>query len=116
MRSSLDLGTWLSDDEQQLARRLLIPTVQLDSSSPDLDHVLEDTGAFAALVIDGMVMHRMVVGGRQILRLLGPGDIVVHTWAPRSEILTHSSKRVEHHAHIALLGGHLVERTRHFPA
>ena len=70
-----DLGTWLSDDEQQLARRLLIPTVQLDSSSPDLDHVLEDTGAFAALVIDGMVMHRMVVGGRQILRLLGPGDI-----------------------------------------
>ena len=109
-----DLGTWLSDEEQQLARRLLVPTVQLDSSSPDLDHVLEDASAFAALLIDGMVMHRMVVGGRHP-QLLGPGDLVVHTWAPRSEILTQSSKRVEHHAQIALLGRQLVNGARHFP-
>jgi CRP/FNR family cyclic AMP-dependent transcriptional regulator len=110
-----ELGTWLSDEEQQLARRLLVPTAHLDSSSPELDHVLEDAGAFAALLIDGMVMHRMVVGGRQILRLLGPGDLVVHTWAPRSEILTYSSKRVENQAEIALLGRQLVNGARHFP-
>jgi CRP/FNR family transcriptional regulator, cyclic AMP receptor protein len=110
-----DLGTWLSDEEQTLARRLLVPTVHLDSSSPELDRVLDDAGAFAALLIDGMVGHRMVVGGRQILRLLGPGDIIVHTWAPRSEILSDSSKRVENHAEVALLGRQLVNGARHFP-
>jgi hypothetical protein len=93
----------------------LVPTVHLDSSSPELDRVLEDAGAFAALLIDGMVGHRMVVGDRQILRLLGPGDIIVHTWAPRSEILSDSRKRVENHAEIALLGRQLVHGARHFP-
>lgn len=110
-----ELGTWLSPEEQELARRIVVPTARLDPGSPDLDRVLEESDAFAALLLGGMVMHRMAVGGRQILRLLGPGDIIVHTWAPRSEILGYTTKRAAGYAHIALLGRHLVNAARQFP-
>lgn len=110
-----DLGAWLSHDEQERARRLRVPTARLGSSSPELDRVLEETEAFAALVLDGMVMHRMTVAGRAVLRLLGPGDIIVHTWAPRSEILGRSSKHAIDDTRIALLGRQLVGAAREFP-
>lgn len=110
-----ELGAWLSAEEQEIARQLMVPTARLDESSPDLDRVLEDSNAFAALLLGGMVMHRMAVGGRQILRLLGPGDIIVHTWAPRSEILGYTTKHAAGYAHIALLGRQLVNAARQFP-
>jgi CRP-like cAMP-binding protein len=110
-----ELGRRLSADEREVARRLMIPLVQLDASSPELDQVLEEKDAFAALLLDGMVMHRMSIGGRRILRLLGPGDIIVHTWAPRSEILGSSSKRAAGHARIALLGRPLADAARQCP-
>src|SRR5579875_358014 len=110
-----ELGNWLTAEEREIARRLLVPVMQLDSSSPELDRVLEQEGAFAALLLDGMVMHRMSIGGRRILRLLGPSDIIVHTWAPRSEILGSSTKRAAGHARIALLGRPLVNAARQFP-
>lgn len=110
-----DLGNWLSDDERDLARRLRVPTTQLGPRSPEVDRVLEDSNAFAALLIDGMVMHWMVVAGHRILRLLGPGDIIVHTWAPRSQILGSSSKRAAELTQIALLGRELVAAARRFP-
>ena len=109
------LGRWLTPEEQESARRLVVPVVALDSSSPELDTVLEREDAFAALLLDGMVMHRMTIGGRRVLRLLGPSDIVVHTWAPRSEMLGMSSRCASTHARIALLGRPLVEATRRFP-
>lgn len=110
-----DLGAWLGSEEQERARRLRVPTARLGASSPELDRVLEETDAFAALVIDGMVMHRMTIAGRAVLRLLGPGDIIVHTWAPRSEILGRSSKHAIDDTRIALLGRQLVSAAREFP-
>lgn len=110
-----DLGDWLSAEERQLARGLLVPTAQLGPGSPELDRVLDETGAFAALLIDGIVMHQMTIADRQILRLLGPGDIIVHTWAPRSEILGSSTKHAAGRAQIALLGRQLVNGARRFP-
>jgi CRP/FNR family transcriptional regulator, cyclic AMP receptor protein len=110
-----DLGNWLSDDELVLARRLMVPTALLGPGSPELDRVLEEADAFGALLLDGIVMHRMMVAGRRILRLLGPGDIIVHTWAPRSQILGHSSKLAAEPTQIALLGHELVNAARQFP-
>jgi hypothetical protein len=48
-----DLAAWLTVDEQRLARRLLVPTVQLGVKSPELDHVLERSNASTALLMDG---------------------------------------------------------------
>lgn len=110
-----ELGNWLTAEEQETARRLLVPVVQLNTGSPELDRVLEEESAFAALLLDGMVMHRMSIAGRRILRLLGPSDIIVHTWAPRSEILGSSTKRAAGYARIALLGRPLVGAARQFP-
>jgi CRP/FNR family transcriptional regulator, cyclic AMP receptor protein len=111
-----DLGTWLSTEQQQLARGLRVPTARLAPGSPDLDRVLEGSGAFAVLLTAGMAMHRMEVADRPILRLLGPGDIVVHSRAFRSEILGHSTKRVAERVQIAFLGQELLAAARRFPA
>jgi CRP-like cAMP-binding protein len=110
-----DLAAWLSAEEQELARGLVVPIVGLSRDSWELDEVLDGAGAFAGLVLDGMVMHRMAVAGRQILRLLGPGDLVVHTWTPRSAILGSSSKRAAGPVRLALLDGRLVQAARRFP-
>lgn len=110
-----ELGGQLSEYERELARRLTVPAVRLGPGSSDLDRLLERSDLFAALLLDGLVMHRMAVGGRQILRLLGPGDIIVHAWAPRTEILGYTTKRAATFAHVALLGRPLVNAARHFP-
>ncbi len=110
-----DLGAGLSAAEQRLACRLLVPTAQLGPASPELDRVLEVSGASAALLVAGMAMHRMSVGDRRILRLLGPGDIVVRSSAPRSEMLGDSTIRATGRTQIALLGPELTAAARRFP-
>jgi CRP/FNR family cyclic AMP-dependent transcriptional regulator len=110
-----EFGRRLAPEDQEVARRLVVPVMQLDAGSPEIDTVLEQEDACAALLLDGMVMHRMSIGGRRILRLLGPSDIIVPTWAPRSEILGSSTKCAAGHARIALLGRPLVDAARQFP-
>src|SRR5579859_6756842 len=79
-----DLVRFLNRDESEQARETRLPVRALPAGDVGLHDLLEHSGAFGALVLDGMITQALRLGGHTGLRLLGPGDMVPLTNAPRS--------------------------------
>ena len=69
-----DLAAFLSHEEREVAQRLTAPLIELPAGAFSLPELGSETGAFAAILIDGIVLNHLGVGEQQALRLLGPGD------------------------------------------
>jgi hypothetical protein len=110
-----DLVDTLSPEDKQLANQVSLPVAVADAGELDLDQLHEESGAFGALILDGMVLHRVLIGEHSALRVLGPGDIV--TASPRTNvaILEYGGHRVAERAHLALLEDHAMLALRRFP-
>jgi hypothetical protein len=80
-----DLAKLLTPEESEEARSVSVPVVTLSRQEFDLDALLADAGAFAFVVLDGVLLHRLSVGDQPALRLLGPGDILTRSGEIRSE-------------------------------
>jgi CRP/FNR family transcriptional regulator, cyclic AMP receptor protein len=63
-----------------VAQRLVVaPAVELDAGTWTADSLGASRGAFAALIVRGLVTREITIGGRRSADLLGPGD-VFHPW------------------------------------
>lgn len=109
-----DFGTFLSDEEKEAAAAVSVPVKRLPRGSIELDELLLEAGAFAALVAEGMLLQRMVVGDRSALRLLGPGDLMTLSGPSRTELL-HCTREAVSDTRLALLDDHVLVAARHFP-
>jgi CRP/FNR family transcriptional regulator, cyclic AMP receptor protein len=75
----------------------------------------EDTGAFAALLVRGLVTHEITIAGRRSAQLLGPGD-VLHPWRVASTAVPHSMRwACDAPATIAVLDGRFLAAARRWP-
>jgi CRP/FNR family cyclic AMP-dependent transcriptional regulator len=70
------LAARLTEDERRVASRLRVPVRTAFDGPLDLDGALRATGAFALLVVDGLLARAVSLGGHSGLCLLGPGDLV----------------------------------------
>ncbi|HEX8101822.1 MAG TPA: helix-turn-helix domain-containing protein [Solirubrobacteraceae bacterium] len=72
-----DLGRELDAERADAARRLTTPVLQLRRGPfcPD-DDVPDASGAFALLVLDGLLVREALVGDHPSAELIGPGDLV----------------------------------------
>ena len=105
----------LDGDEQDLARRLVLPTRRLGPGTLHLGSLLERERCFAILLWRGLLTHRTSVAGRSMTRVLGEGDIITAGDSYlRSE---HADEYVvsDQSAHVALLGPGVLEATRQIP-
>jgi hypothetical protein len=109
-----DLAAFLTDEERDVVRTLPVPVQAIPTGPLDVDELLLETDAFAALILDGMVVRALAVGTRSALTLLGPGDLLTLTGTSRTELL---SARHEARAdtEVALLGDHVLVAARRFP-
>src|SRR5947207_15983723 len=71
-----DIARFLPPAQQAEAERLSVPVLRLEKGPLDIDAVLIRARSFAAVLLDGMLLHRLRVGDQPALRLLGPGDVV----------------------------------------
>ena len=110
-----DLGRFLSDDELSEARRVAVAVLAVGREKDSLEDRLREHRAFAALLIDGMVLEQVQVGDQVGMRLLGPGDIVSPTGGAPSILVGESSERVVPGTHLALLGAEFLLATRRWP-
>jgi CRP/FNR family transcriptional regulator, cyclic AMP receptor protein len=110
-----ELRKWLSVDECQLASRVTIPVHTFTSRALDLDQLLDNTGAFGAVILDGVLLHRMSIGDQPALRLLGRGDLVSLSGSFRTAILGHSSYRASGQLRLAMLDDRVLLTARRFP-
>jgi hypothetical protein len=109
-----DLGQFLSYEELIEARQLSVPVSVCGRGGETLQERLSAENAFAALIIEGMVLEQLQIGDQVGMRLLGPGDIVSPDRA-QSMLVSGMSTRMVSGTEVALLGREVLLATRRWP-
>jgi CRP-like cAMP-binding protein len=104
-----------SPEDRALAREIQLPTQVLEPGELDLGALLEQSHAFAAYVIDGMVLQSLRVRDHTGLRLLGPGDIVSLTETARPMLVLDVAAQATAPTTVALLGRDFLLAARRWP-
>lgn len=110
-----DIARFLPPAQQAEAERLSVPVLRLEQGPFDIDAVLTRARSFAAILLDGMLLHRLRVGDQPALRLLGPGDVVSLSGNQRTLLLADSAHRVAASTRLALLGDEVLVAVRRWP-
>jgi CRP/FNR family cyclic AMP-dependent transcriptional regulator len=109
-----DLGRFLTAEERAEAQRVTVPVLTAGRGKFDLESRLHDAGAFGAVIVDGVLMHRLVLANRPALRLLGPGDILSRQ-GESGGALSQSTYRTPGELRLALLDDRVLATAQHFP-
>src|SRR6185437_10386136 len=110
-----DLGRFLISQEREEARRITVAVLSLGPGMVDLEARLENAGAFGAIVVDGVLMHRPVFGDHPALRLLGPGDVLARESDAGLGPVAQSTYRAPGPLRMALLDDHVLAAGQRFP-
>jgi CRP/FNR family transcriptional regulator, cyclic AMP receptor protein len=111
----LDVTRHLTPDERAELTDVSLPVVELKAGQLDLGALLAGERAFAAAVVDGMVLHRLQIGDHSGIELLGPGDLLlggsdlVPAWLAETEFRASAPVRV------GLLGNEFLAAARRWP-
>jgi CRP/FNR family transcriptional regulator, cyclic AMP receptor protein len=110
-----ELRAYLTPDERRLVARVAIPVGRFAAGTLDLDAILGEAGAFGAVILEGVLLHRMAIGDQPALRLLGPGDMLSRSGGARTALLGESSHRVSGQLRLAMLDDRVLLTARRFP-
>jgi CRP-like cAMP-binding protein len=111
-----DLGSALSGDERELAALITVPVQTVEVGDVELGALLGRPHTFGAVVLDGMLLRRLLIGDQPALRLLGPGDMLVAPGSAGSTLLVEGGYRAAAPTALALLEEHALLAVRRFPA
>jgi hypothetical protein len=109
-----DLADFLTPEERQEASRIALPLVRL-AGPVEISTLLKDANAFAALVVDGMLLRQLRIGEQPTLRLFGPGELLATGLAPTSTLLAQSDCRAVAPSHVAMLGIEFLAGAHRWP-
>jgi CRP/FNR family cyclic AMP-dependent transcriptional regulator len=110
-----DLARFLTPEEREEARGISVPVLTLGRQEIDVDALLSGAGAFAAVIVDGLLLHRLAIGSQPALRLLGPSDIIARTGEARSALLSRLSYHANGELKLAMLDDRVLLTARRFP-
>src|SRR5579884_3066846 len=110
-----DLIRFLGKEDSEQAREVQLPVHQLGKGDADIGDLFERTGAFGALVLEGMLLQSLRLGNHSGLRLLGPGDVLSLTQTPRSILVVESTCRATVPTRLALLEREMLLAVRRWP-
>jgi hypothetical protein len=109
-----DLADFLTPAERQEASRIALPLARL-AGPVEISTLLKDANAFAAMVVDGMLLRQLRIGEQPTLRLFGPGELVPTGLAPTSTLLAQSDCRAVAPSHVAMLGIEFLAGAHRWP-
>lgn len=109
-----DIGRYLSAEERTEAEGLVVPVRDVARGQLDIDGLLGGSGAFAAFIVSGMLLHQLRIADQSALRLLGPGDILSLSDAPPS-LVTGSQCGAAAPTRLAMLGNEMLLAARRWP-
>jgi hypothetical protein len=114
--AKLELARHLRPEEQVELAAVTLPAIELPEGPLELDALLQTHNAFAASVLDGMVVHALQIGAQSGIQLLGPGDVLI---IPDGAVSPPWLERVEFWvpgpARLALLGDGFLGVARRAP-
>lgn len=111
-----DLGQFMSPEAAAGARELTaaLMTFDRDDDGP-IQERLKQQGAFAALVLEGMVLNQIQIGDESGLRLIAPGDLIWVNGVSGSMLVSESVCRAIAGTKLALLGRDLLLGIHRWP-
>ncbi len=111
-----DIGLFLAEEDLSLARLVTVPVRTVGRGTKDVGLLVQQAGAFASLLLEGMLVQELQLGDRMAMRLLGPGDIVAAPGGLMLDFLDGSELRAASPVSLALLGKELLSAARRWPA
>lgn len=115
MEAEPDLARYLSPEDRAQAMQVRLPSVELAPGQVSIRSELRRHGAFAALVLGGMLLQSIRIGQHAGLRLLGPGDILSFAETPPSILVLDEECRATVPTRLALLGRDMLVAGRRWP-
>jgi CRP/FNR family transcriptional regulator, cyclic AMP receptor protein len=109
-----ELADFLTPEERLHAERVLLPVVSV-SGKVDVSALLKRNDAFAAFVVDGMVLREIRIGEQPTLRIFGPGELVATGGAPNAMLVVESECRVVDVTHLAMIGLEFLAGAHRWP-
>jgi CRP/FNR family transcriptional regulator, cyclic AMP receptor protein len=109
-----DLAAVLSDEQRIEAQRFLLPAAAADEGG-DVARLLEESGAFGAIVLEGMVVQALQIGEDPTLRLIGPGSFVPSAHPLGSMPVVGARLFVPVPTRLVLLGDEVLIAARRWP-
>ena len=110
-----DLIRFLGPEDSEQARETQLPVASLSKGDADIRALFDQGGAFGALVLEGMLLQSLRLGNHSGLRLLGPGDVLSITQAPRSLLVVEATCRATVPTRLALLEREMLMAVRRWP-
>jgi len=112
-----DFERLLSHGDRTIARRLSLRVHEVPAGreGADVNARLAEAHAFGAIVVEGMLIHRLQVADRIGLRLLGAGDMVVRGSGARLIVLADSTVTGTPTSRLAVLDDALLFALRRWP-
>lgn len=109
-----ELRSFLTKEELAEARRIALPvrTMKMGASAIEL---LQETDAFGAIVLEGLLLHGVQIGERPSLRLVEPSNVVPFTRSTPPLPGATVSLRAATLSRIVLLEGRFLLATRRWP-
>ncbi|MGH2890860.1 MAG: Crp/Fnr family transcriptional regulator [Solirubrobacteraceae bacterium] len=98
-----DLGAELSSVQREYVEHVLVHVVRVKRGTIDPEALLARAGAFAAVILDGVLLHRLAITAQPALRLLGPGDVLARAGRPCTSLIVHVDHRAGEHVRVAML-------------
>lgn len=108
------LTRFLAPEDRLSAGDIPLPLVAVDRGE-DVNRALGDGRAFAALMLDGMLLQSLSVGGHGGIRLLGPGDLLSLIEPPRSGLLSSGLCRATVATRLVLFEREILLAARRWP-
>lgn len=109
-----DLAAVLSDEQLIEAQQFLLPVAAVEKGG-EVATLLEQSGAFGAILLDGMLVQALQIGEDPTLRLIGPGSFVPPPQPPRSMPVLGAGLFVPVPTRLVLLGDELLIAARRWP-
>jgi CRP-like cAMP-binding protein len=110
-----DIGRFLTAEESDEAGRVTVPVLTVSRGKLGLERRLREAGAFGAVIVEGVLAHRLLLGDHPTLRLLGPGDILSREGDAGLGLILQSSYRSLGDLRLALLEDHVLAAGQQFP-
>lgn len=112
----LELTRRLTPEERTELSGIALPAVRMERGPFRLNAVLQPQNAFAATVLDGLVVYAVTIGEQSGIQLLGPGDLLLNRSDDvRPPWLDNCVFRAVTPTRLALLGNEFVWLSRRVP-
>ena len=113
--AKLELTRHLTTEERTEVGGITLPVVNVDRGPFELGALLDNHRAFAATLLDGMLVHAVRVGEQTAIQLLGPGDLLLQSGHASPSWLEDFAFRAAAPARLALLGNEFLAVAGRWP-